>query len=55
MTMTVDIEFKCTGDLGQTLRLEDNLEGQTGRGGIVFSPWLRRSVCENANECKIMD
>lgn len=38
MTMTVDIDFKCTGDLGQTLRLEDNLEGQTGRGGIVFSP-----------------
>ena len=37
MTMTVDIEFKCTGDLGQTLRLEDNLEGQIGRGGIVFS------------------
>ena len=59
MTMTVDIEFKYTGlklgDLGQTLRLEDNLEGQTGRGGILFSPWLRRSVCGNVNECEIVD
>ena len=36
MTMTVEIEFKCIGGLGQTLRLEENLEGQL-KGRIVFS------------------
>lgn len=49
MTMKVDIEFKCIGGLGQTLRSEDNLEGQVkGKNCVspLYSQEMKREITQ---------